>query len=159
MSVLDDENIVLSDNTFIVDEVKKWFAKNVFDIVIEQHGHDKMFKPIFGDFDIAEKRFGFLNKLNYLKNLDDDEFSRFIKIDFDSFPMLITIEGDLYMNSTLDLVPCELFVIHKINGNLDLSWCELESTDGLPDRENILGKVDYIGSDIKFNKYENFKKR
>lgn len=169
MTILEDENIILEDVSFIIDKIKEWIACNVNNIYIYKNVHSygstlkRDVKSIYEDFSDqwvngGMFKFGsqqdFLKKrTEYINNINDEEFSKFVQINVDSCPARIIINGDISMNSYCGCIPADLFVIEKIKGDLDISYCSFKSTDGFPDRENIVGNINMYGNTIKDNKF------
>lgn len=164
MSILDNENIILSDNSYIINEIKQWFAYNVADIRINinLNNFTATIESLFGPFGAQGFTSSYLfwhegdakkEKYQRILNIDDEQFSKFIQINTDIYPAHVVVNGDMNVSMVAKEIPTKLFVIDKIKGNLNIAYCEFETTNGYPDRRNIEGQVDYRHSKIKHNKY------
>lgn len=159
MTILEDEDIILKDDSFIINEIKKWFGENACDIIrskvnIESSG--KYFCSIYKNLMIDIDDFDSTpDKINYLLNIDDDFFEEFIQIDLNTSPAKVSVQGKLIINNDATPIPTNLFVIDTITGGLDLTFCRFKTTDGFPEREKIFGPLWLTGNTITNNKYSN----
>lgn len=170
MSILDNENNILEDDSFVINEIKKWITNNIVDITRRApfytsspfdpsktiryrslfdnvYQYKCEYQPDYRDYN--------QQKLEYILNIDDKVFNAFVLIDLSTCPAQVSINGNVFMKSKSEPIPCKLFTIKQINGNLDLSYCTIDNIDGYPDRKNISGEVFLLCSKIDNNKYIN----
>lgn len=166
MSILESENDVLKDNSFIIDKIKHWIAYNIENIIVvtnQPNKHtltlDTLFTSIGSISDQFQSGLSWTNLRNmgrfkHLMKLNDEQFSRYVQVDLTTIPVKIHIKGHVYMNVDAEDIPTDLFVIESVDGNLDMSCCDFKTTDGLPDRENIKGQINWQHCNkLKYNKY------
>lgn len=160
MTILEDENIILNDDSFIINSIKEWFANSICDIIISKNDPGRrMLGSLCKELNnspgvefLSSDEYN-KEKMKYLLKMDDKDFLNFVSINKKTSPVAITVHGSLIVQPHARNIPINLFTIEKINGWLDLSQCELETTDGYPDRKNISGGVYLDDSSIKNNKY------
>lgn len=160
MSILDNENIILEDDSYIVNGIKQWFSENACNITLHRQGYS--YESLYDDFRDIAINCKSINEIDekkrqFLLNMDEKKLSKFIHIDISTVPAIVTIKGNLSINLGGVGIPTNLFIIDKIYGDLDISFCEFDSTDGFPKRENITGRIFSAECKIRDNKYGNKK--